>query len=100
MPAMGGVRAQRMVRNVYGDIPLIFVTGELSDARALEALQSTHVDYVLKSNLIRLPSVVKRAVGEARERKRLERSLDHSNERAIDHSARLERVMRRCTVTP
>ena len=94
MPAMDGVKAQRILRDVYGDVPLIFVTGEVSDALALEALQNTQVDYVLKSNLIRLPSVVKRAVGEARERKRLEESIDHSNERAIDHSARLEQLWR------
>jgi diguanylate cyclase (GGDEF)-like protein len=94
MPAMDGVAAQRLLNDRYGAIPLIFVTGTLSEALAVKALQRGAVDYVLKSNLIRLPTAVKRAAGNARELKRLETSLNRSDERVIYHAARLEQLWR------
>jgi diguanylate cyclase (GGDEF)-like protein len=69
---------------------LIFVSGTISEDRAVMALQSGAVDYVLKSNLMRLPIAAKRAVSEAGERKRLEVSLQQAEEQTRRHAARLE----------
>jgi diguanylate cyclase (GGDEF)-like protein len=81
-PDFDGFAAQRIVREVYPETPLIFVSGTISEDRAVTALQSGAVDYVLKSNLTRLTSAVQRAVRVARERKRLEGSLEYSERRA------------------
>src|SRR5262249_2774496 len=59
--------------------PFIFVSGSLGEERAIEALKSGATDYVLKDHLQRLPSVVKRALAETRdraERRRMEATLD------------------------
>jgi diguanylate cyclase (GGDEF)-like protein len=93
-PDFDGYAAQRIVHETFPDVPLIFVTGTISEARAVTAVQSGAVDFVLKSNLTRLPSVVERAVREARERRRLELSLAGSEERSRRQAQRLEALWR------
>ena len=93
-PGFDGYVAQGIVREVLTDVPLIFVTGTITEERAVAAVQSGAVDFVLKSNLTRLPSVVRRAVREARERKRLEASLESSEGRAQRQAVRLEALWR------
>ncbi len=48
--------------------PLIVISGELGDERAVDCLRSGATDYVLKDNLQRLSAVVARALKEATER--------------------------------
>ncbi|HXM17844.1 MAG TPA: GGDEF domain-containing response regulator [Candidatus Tumulicola sp.] len=104
-PGFDGFTAQRIVRKAYPKTPLIFVSGTISEDRAVTALQSGAVDYVLKSNLTRLASAVQRAVRDARERKHLEGSLEYSEtrariaaeqaeERSRQHAERLEELWR------
>jgi CheY-like chemotaxis protein len=93
MPMLNGIDAQRILRELYGDVPLIFVTGTLSEPLAVRALEYGAVDYVLKSNLVRLAPAVERAVAEARERKRLKTSLREFEESVISHAARLEELL-------
>jgi diguanylate cyclase (GGDEF)-like protein len=94
MPTLDSADAQRLLREFYGDTPLIIVTGTLSEPLAVAALQSGAVDYVLKSNLLRLPPAVKRAVTEARERRQLEASLHGFEEAATSHAGRIEDLWR------
>jgi diguanylate cyclase (GGDEF)-like protein len=94
LPGLDGLGAQRIVREFHVDVPLIFVSGTISEDRAVAALRSGAVDYVLKSNLQRLPSAVQHAVREARERTRLKGSLEDSEERARRHAERLEALWR------
>jgi diguanylate cyclase (GGDEF)-like protein len=94
MPTLDSDDAQRLLREFYGDTPLIIVTGTLSEPLAVAALQSGAVDYVLKSNLLRLPPAVKRAVAESRKRKQLETSLHEFEEGAIHHAGRIEDLWR------
>lgn len=93
-PGFDGFVAQRIVHEAFASVPLIFVTGTISEDRAVVALQSGAVDFVLKSNLVRLPSVVKRAVRDAREKQRLELSVAGSEERVHRQSVRLESLWR------
>jgi diguanylate cyclase (GGDEF)-like protein len=90
LPGLDGLEAQRIAKEAYADIPLIFVSGTISEDSAVPALRSGAVDYVLKSNLQRLPNSVGHAVRETRERTRLIKSLEESEERARQHAERLE----------
>jgi len=90
LPGLDGLGAQRIVREFHTDTPLIFVSGTISEDLAVAALRSGAVDYVLKSNLQRLPSAVQHALTEARERTLLRESLEDSEERARMHADRLE----------
>ena len=84
LPGFDGLSALRLVREKRPDIPYIFVSGTIGEERAIDALKHGATDYVLKSNLARLPPAVMRAVREAEEaRHRLKQD---------ERAARMERV--------
>jgi len=69
LPDWTGMEALRELRHLGLDIPLILVTGELGDERAVECVKAGAADYLLKSgNLARLPIAVTRAIEEKRAR--------------------------------
>jgi PAS domain S-box-containing protein len=69
LPGFDGLAALKIALNERPDTPFIFVSGSLGEERAIEALKSGATDYVLKDRLQRLPTVVLRALTEARERR-------------------------------
>ena len=63
------------------DIPLIALSGTVSEETILALLRAGAGDYVMKDNLARLPSSVEREIREAegkRQRKRLEAQLQQA----------------------
>lgn len=78
MPQFDGMSALAIARKASPDTPFIFVSGTLGEEYAIRALKSGATDYVLKTNLIRLPAAVERALQDAREqalKRKLEREL-------------------------
>ena len=102
MPGFDGMAALAIARELAPDTPFIFVSGTIGEEYAIRALKSGATDYVLKSNLVRLPAAVERAIAEARqrrERRRTEAELDIARERLDQHlrlAARRALVDRRC----
>jgi len=79
MPGFDGMAALAIARELRPDTPFIFVSGTIGEEYAIRALKSGATDYVLKSNLVRLPAAVERALAEAqqrRERRKIEAELD------------------------
>jgi len=74
MPAFDGMAALALARELCPDTPFIFVSGTIGEEYAIRALKSGATDYVLKTNLVRLPAAVERALAEAQERRELRRS--------------------------
>ncbi|MEO6687518.1 MAG: ATP-binding protein, partial [Dokdonella sp.] len=70
MPEFSGYRALELARSNAPDTPFLFVSGTMGEEAAVEALRGGATDYVLKQNLARLASAVKRALTEAEERRR------------------------------
>ena len=68
MPGFDGMYALRLACELCPDSPFIFVSGTLGEEYAIRALQEGATDYVLKTNLLRLPVAVERALNEVRER--------------------------------
>jgi diguanylate cyclase (GGDEF)-like protein len=83
LPGFDGFAAQRIVRAVNANVPLIFVSGTISEESAAKAIQTGAVDYVMKTSLARLPSAVQRAVLSSR-------VIADAEERARQHAVRLE----------
>ncbi|MFZ5453847.1 MAG: PAS domain S-box protein [Thermodesulfobacteriota bacterium] len=84
LPGYDGMSALRLVQEMGLDIPFIFVSGTMGEDAAIEGLREGAIDYVLKQKLSRLVPAVKRALGEAenrRERQRAEAALRQSEER-------------------
>ncbi len=89
-PGADGFAMQRIARRYAPDSPLIFVSGTISEERAVMALRTGAVDYVMKSNLLRLPTAVDHAVRVARERMRLQTSLREAEALSRHHAERLQ----------
>ncbi len=88
LPDFDGFTALRVLRGKRPEVPFIFVSGELGEEFAIEALKQGATDYVLKRSLARLPAAVERALAEAREREERRRA-----EAALMRSeARLQRL--------
>ncbi len=81
LPDFDGMSALKMVRHEHPEIPVIMVTGALSDIEAVELLHAGAKDYVLKDRLARLGSAVKRVLSSEqgiRARKHAEEALRKS----------------------
>src|SRR3989441_11643366 len=68
MPGFDGMAALALARDLAPDTPFVFVSGTLGEEYAIRALRNGATDYVLKTNLMRLPAAVERAVTESKER--------------------------------
>jgi diguanylate cyclase (GGDEF)-like protein/PAS domain S-box-containing protein len=84
LPAFDGLSALEIARMLTPETPYLFVSGTIGEERAIESIRRGATDYVLKSNLSRLPAAITRALNEARERaalKTAEQALQLSQER-------------------
>jgi PAS domain S-box-containing protein len=92
LPDWTGMEAVRELRHLGLDIPLILVTGELGDERAVECVKAGAADYVLKTrNLARLPIAVARAIEEKRGRndsRRAQQLIEQAQEQAREQEER------------
>jgi PAS domain S-box-containing protein/diguanylate cyclase (GGDEF)-like protein len=68
LPAFDGMTALRIAKEQAPDVPFIFVSGTIGEELAIQALRVGAYDYVLKNNIARLPSSVRRALQESHER--------------------------------
>jgi diguanylate cyclase (GGDEF)-like protein len=73
MPGFDGMAALALARQMTPDTPFVFVSGTIGEEYAIRALKSGATDYVLKTNLVRLPAAVERALADAREHRELRR---------------------------
>jgi diguanylate cyclase (GGDEF)-like protein len=64
-PDFDGAAALAIVKNDYPEIPLILVSGTLTEDRLALVVENGAADYVLKSKPIRLPGAVLRAIERA-----------------------------------
>jgi signal transduction histidine kinase len=83
LPTFDGLSALAIAREHCPEIPFVFVSGTLGEDIAVEALKNGATDYVTKQRLDRLPTVIVRALAEARahsERRTAERALRALNE--------------------
>ncbi len=95
LPGFDGLSALEIVRREYPDVPVIMVTGDLPDIKAVDLLYAGARDYVLKDRLARLVPAIHRVLSVAeggRARKateaRLRDALDQLKlfRTLIDHS--------------
>ena len=91
LPMYDGMSALKLAQDRYPDIPFIFVSGTMGEDAAIEGLTKGATDYVLKSGLFRLPSVIKRALQDAknsRKQKRIKEELAKLSS-AVEQSANI-----------
>jgi two-component system, cell cycle sensor histidine kinase and response regulator CckA len=62
VPGFGGMAALEILQQEQPAVPLIIVTGSLDEETAVGCIKAGAADYVLKTNLVRLPSAVRSAL--------------------------------------
>ena len=78
MPQFTGLDALKIVRASGSDIPFVLVSGSVGEEIAVEAMRAGANDFVIKTNLSRLASILDRELRESAsrsERKRAEQEL-------------------------
>jgi diguanylate cyclase (GGDEF)-like protein len=70
MPKFDGMSALAVAIGEAPRVPFIFLTGLVGEELAIEALKCGAIDYVLKSNAMRLAPAVKRALEDAKQRQK------------------------------
>ncbi|HEY7840501.1 MAG TPA: diguanylate cyclase, partial [Gammaproteobacteria bacterium] len=68
MPAFDGLSALRVARELRPDLPFIFISGTIGEERAISSIHSGATDYILKGNIRRLATAVRRALSDSAER--------------------------------
>jgi diguanylate cyclase (GGDEF)-like protein len=90
LPSFDGLRALDIAVVHAPETPFIFVSGTIGEERAIDALRRGATDYVLKSNLSRLPAAVERALREVS----LKAARARSEQQRRDQEIRLQRLTR------
>ncbi len=83
LPSFNGLDAYLVIKNLGIEVPFIILTGQLPEASAHEFIESGIDDYVLKSSLLRLEYVIKRAL----ERRKVQAECDRYAHQ-LDYSER------------
>jgi PAS domain S-box-containing protein len=76
VPGYPGLAALRHVRQQQPDLPVIIISGGVSEEEAVDCLKSGATDYVLKQRPQRLDNAIKRALVEKEERAALRRAQE------------------------
>jgi len=80
LPDFNGMAALEIVQRDHPEVPVVMVTGALSDIEAVELIHAGAKDYVLKDRLARLAPAVQRTLS-AEQGERARRALEARNER-------------------
>lgn len=93
LPQFNSLDALQICRSSGINVPFILVTGTVSEEFAVSCLKQGADDYVLKSNLVRLPSAIQNALRQRiqeEKRQHAERTLRQQNEELIKINKELD----------
>ncbi len=78
-----GSEALELARARAPDLPFIFLSGNIGEDRAIEAVKAGAQDYVLKDRVKRLTTAIRRALRESEDRKRI-RAVEADRQRLAE----------------
>ena len=93
LPQFNSIEALKISKKQAVNVPFILVTGTVSEEFAVSCLKQGADDYVLKSNLVRLPSAIRNALKQRHheaKRRQAERTLRRQNEELIKINQELD----------
>lgn len=93
LPQFNSLEALTICQNHNLNLPFILVTGTVSEEFAVSCLKQGADDYVLKSNLVRLPSAIQNALRQRhheQKRRKAEKALRKQNEELVKINKELD----------
>ena len=93
LPQFNSIEALKICQKQSLHIPFILVTGTVSEEFAVSCLKQGADDYVLKSNLVRLPSAIFNSIKQKQveaKRKKAERTLRRQNDELVKINKELD----------
>lgn len=93
LPQFNSFEALKLCRRSGVNIPFILVTGSVSEEFAVTCLKEGADDYVLKSNLIRLPNAITNSLKQKQleiERKKSDKAIREQNEELVKINRELD----------
>ncbi len=93
LPQFNSLEALKICRRQAVHVPFILVTGTVSEEFAVSCLKQGADDYVLKSNMVRLPSAIQNALKQRHletKRMKAERTLRKQNEELVKINKELD----------
>jgi PAS domain S-box-containing protein len=88
IPGFSGTVALKIVQSICPEVPFILVSGTIGEENAVDMMRNGATDYIMKSNLIKLNTVVKRELREAAMRKE-KKVLEENIKRIAKHVSRV-----------
>ncbi|RYG45390.1 MAG: response regulator, partial [Chitinophagaceae bacterium] len=95
LPQYSSIEALKLIRTTNPSVAFILVTGTVSEEFAVSIIQQGADDYILKTNLTRLPAAIKNAIEKKRiqlEKERSQQELKQLNAELRTVSAHLEKI--------
>jgi diguanylate cyclase (GGDEF)-like protein len=80
LPGYSSTEALKTIRELNSDIPVIIVSGEISEVDAVQSMRNGAQDYVMKDNLARLIPAIEREIKESEvrhDKRKVEQDLEH-----------------------
>lgn len=93
LPQFNSLEALKICRKLAVHVPFILVTGTVSEEFAVNCLKQGADDYVLKSNMVRLPSAIHNAMKQRHhevKRRKAEQTLRKQNEELVKINKELD----------
>ena len=90
MPAFGALAALEIVKELRLDLPVIVLSGVMSEATAVEAMRAGAHDFLVKDNLARLVPAVQRELHASRDRETHRQEEEANRAREADLRAVIE----------
>jgi signal transduction histidine kinase len=95
LPQYSSIEALKLIRRTNPGVAFILVTGTVSEEFAVSIIQQGADDYILKTNLTRLPAAIRNAIEKKRiqiEKERSQQELKQLNAELRTVSAHLEKI--------
>jgi signal transduction histidine kinase len=95
LPQYSSMEALKLLRATNPDVAFILVTGTVSEEFAVNIIQQGADDYILKTNLTRLPAAINNAIEKKRtqqEKEQSQQELKQLNKELRNVSAHLEKI--------
>ena len=103
LPRFDGLHALQLLQEHSPSVPLIIVTGTLSEETAVDCIKAGAADYIIKEHLVRLSPAVKGALEKKRameEKEQAEKTLQISEQKFRTLVSNIPGVVYRCTNDP